>query len=166
MNFGVGEQERELLFDVLPNLSIEGSISERAKHNPAALAREEKYADAREAQKAVQFARLVALRNANAKGILFENKRRIVAAFSESEDVVDTGRPEVQAAIYTVRIRAVWNHLMEQKKDFISRQRLRELVHKRAKVLRYLKRVDIDRYERCLERIGVEPESVEGELVV
>ena len=70
------------------------------------------------------------------------------------------------AAILTVRIRNLWEHLTRQKKDVISRRRLRELVHKRAKVLRYLKRVSLDRYELCLERIGVEPESVEGELVV
>jgi len=166
LNFGIGEHEQEMLFKVLPNLTIEGVIDEAVKHNPALLAREERLADAQEAQKTVQFARLVDLRNANAGGILFENKRRIVAAFSESDTVVDTGRPEVQAAILTVRIRNVWDHLNRQKKDVISRQRLRELVHKRAKVLRYLKRVSIDRYERCLERIGVEPESVEGELVV
>ena len=100
LNFGVGESEKELLFEVLPNLTIEGVVT--AQNVPAwkseQLAAVESSANAREAHKTVQFARLVDLRNANAKGLLFENKKRIVAAFSESEDVVDTGRPEVQGA--------------------------------------------------------------------
>ncbi|EPS94750.1 hypothetical protein FOMPIDRAFT_1026098 [Fomitopsis schrenkii] len=168
LNFGLGNNEKELLFEVLPNLTIEGAVEalDVPMWKANELAAAENSANAREAQKTVQFARLVDLRNANAKGLLFENKKRIVAAFSEAEDVVDTGRPEVQAAILTVRIRNLWEHLTRQKKDVISRRRLRELVHKRAKVLRYLKGVDLDRYELCLERIGVEPESVEGELVV
>lgn len=101
LNFGVGEKEKELLFEVLPNLTIEGAVM--AEKVPTwksdVLAAAENIANAREAQKTVQLARLVDLRNANAKGILFENKKRIVAAFSESEDVVDTGRPEVQGAL-------------------------------------------------------------------
>ena len=101
LNFGVGDKEKELLFEVLPNLTIEGAVSaaQVPAWNSEKLNAAEDSANAWEAQKTVQFARLVDLRNANAKGILFENKKRIVAAFSESEDVVDTGRPEVQGAL-------------------------------------------------------------------
>ncbi|KZT73431.1 S15/NS1 RNA-binding domain-containing protein, partial [Daedalea quercina L-15889] len=168
LNFGVGDKEKQLLFEVLPNLAIEGTVKQKQKSlwDTEQYVAAEDSANEVEAQRTVQFARVVDLRNANAKGILFENKKRIIAAFSGSDDVVDTGRPEVQAAILTVRIRNVWDHLSRQKKDAISRRRLRELVHKRAKVLRYLKRVSLDRYELCLERIGCEPGAVEGELVV
>lgn len=65
-----------------------------------------------------------------------------------------------------MRIRTIWDHLNKFKKDVVSRRSLRLLVHKRAKILRYLKRVDRDRYERVLERLGLEAGSVEGELVV
>lgn len=65
-----------------------------------------------------------------------------------------------------MRIRALWGHLSKFKKDISNRRSLRRLVHQRAKVLRYLKRVDRDRYDRILERLALEPQSVEGELVV
>jgi small subunit ribosomal protein S15 len=41
-------------------------------------------------------ARIIDLRNANAAGIAYENRRRIIAAFSEGDTPDDTGRPEVQ----------------------------------------------------------------------
>ena len=47
-----------------------------------------------------------------------------------------------------------------------NRLGLRKLVHERAKILRYLRSVDRDRYETVLGRLALEPESVEGELVV
>lgn len=55
---------------------------------------------------------------------------------------------------------------MQSRKDVASRRGLRSLVHQRAKILKYLKRLDQDRYDVCLERLGLEPEAVEGELLV
>lgn len=103
LNFGVGDSEKALLFEVLPNLTIEGTVTAMnlPTWEPEMLESAENNANAQEALKTVQFARLVDLRNANAKGILFENKKRVVAAFSEAEDVVDTGRPEVQGTFTT-----------------------------------------------------------------
>jgi hypothetical protein len=40
------------------------------------------------------------------------------------------------------------------------------VVYQRAKLLKYLKRTDRDRYERVSERLGLEPGGVDGELVV
>lgn len=65
-----------------------------------------------------------------------------------------------------MKIRGVWEHLMRSKKDIGGRLALRKLVHQRAKMLKYIKRIDRDRYDRILERVALEPESVEGELVV
>ena len=50
----------------------------------------------REKTKAKQFAQLVDLRNANAKGIAFENRRRIIETFSPTGKATDSGYPEVQ----------------------------------------------------------------------
>ncbi|KAI1790988.1 S15/NS1 RNA-binding domain-containing protein [Ganoderma leucocontextum] len=138
-NYGIGEKEKETLFDALPRLTVRDRV---------------------------HLARLADLRNANARGIAYENRRRIVAAFSEAENPTDTGRPEVQAALATFRIRNIWDHLSRCKKDIANRRSLRRLVHKRAKILRYLKTVDEDRYDRILERLGLERSAVEGELVV
>lgn len=55
---------------------------------------------------------------------------------------------------------------MQRKKDIAGRRSLRHLVHQRAKMLKYIKRTDPRRYERILERVALEREGVEGELVV
>ncbi|GBE77353.1 hypothetical protein SCP_0102260 [Sparassis crispa] len=165
-NYGLGAQERELLFETLPVLSVEGTSMRRPMDDPKQLLENHKLADEHERRKTVMLARLVDLRNANARGIAFENRRRIISEFSESGKPNDTGRSEVQAALLTLQIRNLWDHLNKYKKDISNRRSLRRLVHQRAKILKYLKRVDQDRYDNVLERLGLEPESVEGELVV
>lgn len=70
------------------------------------------------------------------------------------------------AALLTYQIRNLWTHLTAFRRDLGNRRGLRKLVHQRAKILKYLKGVDLDRYENILERLALEPESVEGELVV
>nr|VWP01429.1 Amine oxidase (EC [Ganoderma boninense] len=150
-NYGLGEKEKETLFEALPQLTVEGvvaSLDSGVHGYGRTLA--EKYQHVEQME----------------QGISYENRRRIVAAFSEPENPTDTGRPEVQAAIATYRIRNLWDHLSRCKKDIANRRSLRRLVHKRAKILRYLKSVDEDRYDRILERLGLERGAVEGELVV
>ncbi|OJT04559.1 hypothetical protein TRAPUB_4829 [Trametes pubescens] len=175
MNYGVGQAEQEMLFDVLPALTVETQVQLSPKARPGegslppdadALAKIEGVAAKFELYKTGMFAKLIDLRNANARGIAYENRRRIIAAFSEAENPNDTGRPEVQAALATYKIRGVWAHLSRCKKDIVSRRSLRKLIHERAKILRYLKKVDEDRYDRVLERLGLERSAVEGELVV
>jgi small subunit ribosomal protein S15 len=70
------------------------------------------------------------------------------------------------AALLTLKIRNLWNHLGQFKRDVANRRSLRRLVHQRAKLLKYLKRTDRDRYEFVLGRLGLKPGAVEGELVV
>ncbi|KAI0931189.1 hypothetical protein AcW1_001340 [Taiwanofungus camphoratus] len=165
-NYGMGEKEKRMLFEILPALTTEGMIAPQQEGEQRYELDSLRRADLKQEQKAAMMARLVDLRNANAGGIAYENRRRIVAEFSEPENPTDPGRPEVQAALLTMRIRALWGHLSKFKKDISNRRSLRRLVHQRAKVLRYLKRVDRDRYDRILERLALEPQSVEGELVV
>lgn len=50
----------------------------------------------KELQKAQMFTTLLDLRNSDAQGLAFENRRRIVQEFSGPENPFDTGRPEVQ----------------------------------------------------------------------
>ena len=70
------------------------------------------------------------------------------------------------AALLTLQIRNMWDHLSRFKRDVANRRNLRRLVHQRAKLLKYLKRTNRDRYERVLERLGLAPGAVEGELVL
>ncbi|KAH9035639.1 mitochondrial ribosomal protein S15 [Lactarius pseudohatsudake] len=168
--FGIRAREQRMLFAHLPLLSADMStrremngmqgmrVEDMAAHHERELAAGVAQANA--------VARLVDLRNANAAGVAFENRRRVVAAFSEPGKPDDTGRTEVQAALLTLQIRNMWTHLSGFKRDVANRRNLRRLVHQRAKLLKYLKRTNRDRYERVLERLGLAPGAVEGELVV
>jgi small subunit ribosomal protein S15 len=70
------------------------------------------------------------------------------------------------AALLTYQIRKLHEHLRRTPRDIANRRSLRMLCHQRAKILRYLKRTDRERYSNLLPRIGVEPGAVEGEIVV
>jgi small subunit ribosomal protein S15 len=65
-----------------------------------------------------------------------------------------------------MKIRKLWDHLQQSQKDVANRRSIRKLVHQRAKMLKYLKRLDRSRYETVLERLGIEEGAIEGELVV
>lgn len=93
LNYGVGEAEKKLLFERLPPLTTEmGGI----RHPTAWTVSKHAEAERLEMTKANMLARIIDLRNANAAGIAYENRRRIIAAFSEGDTPDDTGRPEVQ----------------------------------------------------------------------
>lgn len=97
MNFGLGDSDKEALFEVLPSLSLERTLSVR---KPKFAKVGEQSAESTEAYKATMLARVVDLRNANARGIAFENRRRCIAAFSEPGKPNDSGRAEVQGALF------------------------------------------------------------------
>ncbi|KAH8834974.1 hypothetical protein DL96DRAFT_1665976 [Flagelloscypha sp. PMI_526] len=158
--WGVDEAEKKMLFEELPWASSQLGLTLKGQASQAKMKRVSKKANvavARELEKSRQLARLVDLRNADAGGLAFENRRRIIHAFSTPEKPFDTGRAEVQAALMTYQIQNLWKHLTTFKRDVGNR---------RAKMLKYLKRKSLDRYETLLTRLGLDPESVEGELIV
>ncbi|HVC52724.1 MAG TPA: 30S ribosomal protein S15 [Stellaceae bacterium] len=67
----------------------------------------------------------------------------------------DTGSPEVQVAILSERIRNLTDHLGTHKKDFHSRRGLLVMVGQRRRLLDYLKRSDVKRYETVIGRLGL-----------
>jgi len=174
--YGIREREQQMLFEHLPLLSADMSTRHETRVMRSAAGGANRHAEAISAYhetevtagvaQANAMAKLVDLRNANAGGIAFENRRRIIEAFSEPGKPNDTGRTEVQAALLTLQIRNIWDHLRKFKRDISNRRSLRRLVHQRAKLLKYLKRTDRGRYERVLKQLGLEPGAVEGELVV
>lgn len=82
-----------------------------------------------------------------------ERKREIIAEFGENEK--DTGKPEVQIALLTNRITELTEHLKTHKKDHHSRRGLLKLVGQRRRLLRYLKRTDLERYRAVLAKLGL-----------
>ena len=67
----------------------------------------------------------------------------------------DTGSPEVQVAVMTRRIIDLTEHLKDHKHDHHSRRGLLLIVGKRRRLLGYLQRVDINRYRKLIERLGL-----------
>lgn len=82
-----------------------------------------------------------------------EKRLDLVKQFGENES--DTGKTEVQVAILTERISNLTEHLKEHKKDHHTRRGLLKLVGKRRSLLKYLKRVDIERYRNLIKELGI-----------
>jgi small subunit ribosomal protein S15 len=76
-----------------------------------------------------------------------------VTTYGENDS--DTGRPEVQIAIFTHRIRHLTDHLQTHKKDHASRRGLLLLVGKRRRLLDYLAKNDIERYRSVIAELGI-----------
>ena len=77
----------------------------------------------------------------------------IVAEFQQAKN--DTGSPEVQVALLTSRISYLTNHFKSNKKDHHSRRGLLAMVSQRRKLLDYLKRNSVERYQALIARLGL-----------
>lgn len=116
--FGMREREERMLFEHLPLLSADMSTrhemtvmtnSSSGGGGAGAVSHDRKGAEAMSAYHETQLAagmtqanvlaKVVDLRNANAAGIAFENRRRVIEAFSEPGKPNDSGRTEVQGAL-------------------------------------------------------------------
>ncbi len=82
-----------------------------------------------------------------------EEKAKIVAEYGR--DGKDTGSPEVQVALITQRIVQLTEHFAVHKQDNHSRRGLIRLVNQRRKLLDYLKRKDLNRYQALIGRLGL-----------
>lgn len=67
----------------------------------------------------------------------------------------DTGSPEVQVALLSANISDLTSHFQVHKHDHHSRQGLLRMVSNRRKLLDYLKRKDIGRYQELINRLGL-----------
>ena len=82
-----------------------------------------------------------------------EQKARIVADNQLHEN--DTGSPEVQIALLTVRIDQLTEHLQAHKKDFHTRRGLLRMVGQRRRLLDFLKTNDVDSYRQVIAQLGL-----------
>ncbi len=85
--------------------------------------------------------------------ITAEAKQELIKEFAIKEG--DTGSPEVQIAILTTRIKNLTEHMKEHKKDFHSRRGLLVMVSLRRRLLDYLKKKDVSRYETIIKKLGI-----------
>jgi small subunit ribosomal protein S15 len=82
-----------------------------------------------------------------------ERKNEIIREYQTHES--DTGSPEVQVALLTVRIQELTDHLRTHPKDFHSRRGLLMMVGQRRRLLNYLNSKDIARYRALIARLGL-----------
>jgi small subunit ribosomal protein S15 len=80
-------------------------------------------------------------------------KNTVFDAYARHEK--DTGSPEVQVALLTVRINQLTEHLKIHKHDEHSRRGLLKLVGQRLRHLRYLNQTNPAGYQALIERLGL-----------
>ncbi len=82
-----------------------------------------------------------------------EEKASVVAQYRQSD--TDTGSPEVQVALLTARIKHLTDHFANHKHDHHSRRGMLAMVNQRRKLLDYLKRKDLGRYQSLISSLGL-----------
>ncbi|CAG8756613.1 4038_t:CDS:2, partial [Acaulospora morrowiae] len=131
---------------------------------------------------------LIGLHNSNSHSIMTYNIDRAISEFGRCPN--DTGSAEVQgksrcfvnafvftkiiylkrssiaAAIWTVRILNLNEHIKTNRKDKHNYRSLRSMVHKRQKILKYLKRESLERYFNCLKKLGLDHRIIESQIVI
>ncbi len=80
-------------------------------------------------------------------------KAEIIAKYARGEN--DTGSTEVQVALLTERITYLTEHLKTNKKDHSSRLGLLKLVGQRRRLMRYLKKVNLSRWNTIKADLGI-----------
>ena len=67
----------------------------------------------------------------------------------------DTGSTEVQVALLTERINQLTTHMVGNRHDYHTQYGLIKLVGKRRRLLAYLSREDVSRYNKLIKQLGL-----------
>lgn len=82
-----------------------------------------------------------------------EQTAEIVKKFKTSD--LDTGSSEVQIALLTAKINDLTNHFAKHKKDHHGRRGLVTMVNQRRKLLDYLHRKDVKKYQDLIKALEI-----------
>jgi small subunit ribosomal protein S15 len=82
-----------------------------------------------------------------------EKKTEIISNYKSKEG--DTGSTEVQVALLTERIQQLTAHMAAHRKDHHTQRGLLKLVGQRRRLLAYLSREDVERYNKLIKRLGL-----------
>ena len=85
--------------------------------------------------------------------LLKEKKTEVISDFRIHAK--DTGSPVVQAALLTQKINYLSEHFKVHKKDFHSRRGLLMMIGKRRRLLAYLKKTDLQKYQETIEKLDL-----------
>ncbi|KPK19715.1 MAG: 30S ribosomal protein S15 [Dehalococcoidia bacterium SG8_51_3] len=82
-----------------------------------------------------------------------DKKAAIISDYQNKDG--DTGSTEVQVALLTERIKQLTNHMTENRHDFHTQRGLLKLVGQRRRLLNYLSREDVGKYNKLIKRLGL-----------
>jgi len=82
-----------------------------------------------------------------------DKTKELISEFGENAE--DSGSTESQISIFSERIKNLTEHLKINKKDKSAQRGLMLLVSKRARLLKYLKKTQLDDYKKIVEKIGL-----------
>lgn len=82
-----------------------------------------------------------------------EKKKEIVEEFKARKG--DTGSSAVQVALFTERINKLTEHFKKFKKDNNSRRGLLKLIGQRKRMLNYLKKRSVPKYQEIIGKLGL-----------
>jgi len=80
-------------------------------------------------------------------------KTEIISNYQAREG--DTGSTEVQVALLTERIVQLTTHMANNRHDYHTQRGLLKLVGHRRRLLAYLSREDVGRYNQLIKRLGL-----------
>jgi len=82
-----------------------------------------------------------------------ERKTEVIKTYQAREG--DTGTTEVQVALLTERISELTTHMAANRHDYHSQRGLLQLVGQRRRLLAYLSREDVGRYNQLIKKLGL-----------
>lgn len=85
--------------------------------------------------------------------LLQEQKQQIISDYQVHE--TDTGSADVQVAMLTERINRLSSHLKANKQDHSSRRGLLQMIGRRKRLLAYIRKQDLERYQALIKRLGI-----------
>ena len=80
-------------------------------------------------------------------------KDKIISEFQKKTK--DTGSSEVQIALLTIRINSLTEHFKKNKEDNHSREGMIKLISKRRRLISYLKKKNLKRYEEIIKKLNL-----------
>ncbi|MFC2066282.1 30S ribosomal protein S15 [Chloroflexota bacterium] len=82
-----------------------------------------------------------------------EKKTEILTSYQSREG--DTGSTEVQVALLTERIKHLTKHMMDNRHDYHTQRSLLMLVGQRRRLLTYLNKESVERYNKLIRSLGL-----------
>lgn len=82
-----------------------------------------------------------------------EKKIEVISNYQKRDG--DTGSTEVQVALLTEKIKSLTTHMAANRHDYHTQLSLVKLVGQRRRLLRYLNKEDVGRYNKLIAQLGL-----------